>query len=230
MRRMSAIGRFRSVRSTAQKLPVGFEERSVRRQRLNVATWWGANVAALPRELHVGWGYGRQKHERPNVSLKRGCMASAGIGFALLLLLLWPYRLETVESTMSANETGCVISTTSNGGWRERIGVSRVAYPLDIRVFVGDCAGTLEGRPYSATLLSIQSGKVVASGRSCSEGEHADRYPCRLELPPLNTLTGQDRFRVRVTRNKGQDGGVAELRLFLKREWRSGVIDGIISV
>lgn len=154
----------------------------------------------------------------------------AGIGLALLLLLLGPYRLETVESTVSENETGCTISTTSNGGWRERVGASQVAYPVDIRVFVDNCAGSLEGRPYSATLLSMQSGKVVASGRSCSGGEHAEGYPCQLALPPLNTLTGQDRFRVWVSRYKGQDGRFAELRLFVKSEWRSVVIDGLMSV
>ena len=156
--------------------------------------------------------------------------ASAGIGFALLVLLLWQYRLETVESTVSANETGCAISTTSNGGWREGIWTTRVAYPLDVYVFVDNCAGAPEGRPYSAALISMKSGKVIASGLSCSGGEHAERNPCRLELPPLNTLAGQDRFRVRVSRNKGQHAGIADLRLFLKREWRSVVIDVLLSV
>jgi hypothetical protein len=31
---------FAALCFTAQRLPVGFEERSARRQRLNVATWW----------------------------------------------------------------------------------------------------------------------------------------------------------------------------------------------
>lgn len=157
-------------------------------------------------------------------------VASAAIGFALLALLLWRYRLETVESAVSANETGCAISTTSNGGWREEIWTSRVAYPLDIRVFVNNCAGVPKGRPYSAELVSVRSGRVIASGLACSGTEHAKGYPCRIELPALNTLAGQDRFRVRVLKAKGQNAGTAELRLFLKREWRSAVIDGIMSV
>jgi len=46
--------------------------------------------------------------------VKRGCIAaSAAIGLVLLALLLWPYRLETVASTVSANGTGCSISVTS---------------------------------------------------------------------------------------------------------------------
>ncbi len=165
------------------------------------------------------------------LSVKLGCMAaSAAIGFALLVLLLMPYRLETVESIVSANGTGCAISTTSNGGWREEVGASRVAYPLDIFVFVDSCAGVPEGRPLSAELVSARSGKVIALGLSCSGAEHAEGYPCRLELPPLSTLAGHDRFRVRVVKAKGQEPGAAELQLFLKREWRSAVIDGIMSV
>ena len=164
------------------------------------------------------------------MSVKRRCMATAAIGFALLSLLFWPYRSETVESIVSANGTGCAIFTTSNGGWREEVGASRVAYPLDIRVFVESCAGVPEGRPYAAVLESVRSGKVIASGLSCSGAEHAEGFPCRLELPPLTTLSRHDRFRVRVVTAKGQNAGSAELRLFLKREWRSVVIDGIMSV
>jgi hypothetical protein len=43
---VAPIEHFRSVRSTARKLPVGFYERSVCQQRLNVATWWIADIAA----------------------------------------------------------------------------------------------------------------------------------------------------------------------------------------
>lgn len=157
-------------------------------------------------------------------------VASAVIGVVLLAFLLWPYRLETVESIVSANETGCAISTTSNGGWHYEVLTARVAYPLDIRVFVDSCAGVPEGRPYSATLVSVRSEKVIASGLSCSGAEHAEGYSCRLELPPLHTLSGQDRFHVRVVTAKGQNVGTAELQLFLKHEWRSVVIDGIMSV
>jgi hypothetical protein len=49
-------------------------------------------------------------------------------------------------------------------------------------------------------------------------------------VPPLDTLIGQDRFRVRVLKAKGQNERSAELRLFIKREWRSVVIDGLMSV
>jgi hypothetical protein len=165
------------------------------------------------------------------VTVKRGCIfASVAIGVVLLALLSRPYRLETVESIVSANGTGCSISTTSNGGWRKEAWTTRVAYPLDLRVFVDNCAGVPEGRPYSATLVSVRSGTVIASGLSCSGTEHAEGYPCRLKLPPLDTLAGQDRFRVRVLKTKGNDAGTAELQLFLKHEWRSGVIDGIMSV
>jgi hypothetical protein len=165
------------------------------------------------------------------VPVRRGCIAAgAAFSFALAVLLLGPYRLETVESSVSANGTGCAISTTSNGGWREEVGASRVAYPLDIRVFVERCAGVPEGRPNAATLVSLRSGQVVALGLSCSGTEHAEGALCRLELPPLKTLTGQDRFRIRVLKAKGQKESTADLRLFLKSEWRSAVIDGITSV
>jgi len=193
--------------------------------------WWLAAVAATSKAQQVGAANTVALTEGPNVSARRGCIAAiAAIGFPLLALLLWHYRLETVESTVSANETSCSISTTSNGGWREEVWTSRVAYPLDIRVFVDNCSGVPDGRPYSAALVSLRSGKVIASGLSCSGTEHAEGYPCWLELPPLNTLAGQDRFRVRVFKSQGQKAGTAELRLFLKREWRSVVIDGIMSV
>jgi hypothetical protein len=163
--------------------------------------------------------------------VKRGCLAaSAATGFVLLSLLLWPYRSETVESIVSANGTGCKISTTSNGGWHEGIWTSSVAYPLDIRVFLERCAGVPKGRPNAATLVSVPSGKVIASRFSCSRTEHTEGYLCRFELPPLNTLSGQDRFRIRVVTAKGQNVGTAELRLFVQREWRSVVIDGLMSV
>ena len=149
---------------------------------------------------------------------------------ALLVLLLWPYQLETVESAVTANATGCTISTTSNGGWREEAEAARVAYPLDIRVFVDGCSDVPEGRPHSAELVSPSSGKIMALGLSCSGAGHAERYPCRLELPPLDTLAGHNRFIVRVVKAKGQKAGTAELRLILKREWRSIVIDRILSV
>jgi len=121
-------------------------------------------------------------------------------------------------------------SGTSNSGRREEVGVSRVAYPPDIRIFIENCAAVPEGRPNAATLVAVPSGKIIASGLSCSGTEAAEGYPSRLELPPLNTLSGQDRSRVRGVTAKGQKMGPAELRLFLRREWRSVLIDGIMSI
>lgn len=169
--------------------------------------------------------------ERQDVSVKRGCLAGgATMCFALLALLFWHYRLETVESIVTANETGCAISMSSNGGWREEVRNSTVAYPLDIHVFVDKCPGVPEGRPYSAELVSVRSGKILASGLSCSGTEHAKDYPCRLEIPPLNTLVGQDHYRVRVLKVKGHKAKTAELQLLLKRQWRSLVFDALMSV
>jgi hypothetical protein len=156
-------------------------------------------------------------------------LAIALLGVVLLTFLLRPYRLETVEGTVSANETGCAIFTTSNGGWRDDGLVDRVAYPLEIRVFIDGCTGVSDGRPYSATLVSARSGNVVASGLSCAGTDHGAGYPCRLELPPIRTLSGQDRFHVRVVTAKGKEVRTAELQLFRKSEWRSVVIDRIMS-
>lgn len=165
------------------------------------------------------------------MSRTKGCfVVGIALGFALFALLLWPYQLETVESTVTANQTGCAISTTSNGGWRKDASAVRVAYPLDILVFVEDCTGVPEGRPHSAELVAIGSEKVVAIGLSCSGAQHHADYPCRLELPPLHTLAAHDRFRVRVIKTRGQKAGTADLQLILKREWRSVQIDSLLSV
>lgn len=165
------------------------------------------------------------------MSRTKGCLVvGIALGFALLALLLWPYQLETVESTVTANQTGCAISTTSNGGWRKDASAVRVAYPLDILVFVEDCTGVPEGRPHSAELVAIGSEKVVAIGLSCSGAQHHADYPCRLELPPLHTLAAHDCFRVRVIKTRGQKAGTADLQLILKREWRSVQIDSLMSV
>lgn len=170
--------------------------------------------------------------EGPSVKFgKLGCVVTvAGVGVAVLALLAWPYRLETVESTVLANSTGCAVSTQSYGGWREKGWTSQVAYPLQIFVFVEDCAGAPQGRPYSAELKPVTSGKVIALGLSCSGTEHAEGYPCRLEMPPLTTLVGHDQTLVRVVKVRGQKPGAAEVRLFIKREWRSAVLDAIMSV
>jgi len=73
---------------------------------------------------------------------KSGCIFGlAVVAMALLGVLLWPYRSESIESAVSANQTGGAISSTSNGGWREdvaaqAIGTSRVANLLSIIEFV----------------------------------------------------------------------------------------------
>jgi len=41
---MTDFGRFQSVRFAARKLPVGFRQRWSCSDRLNVATWWKADV------------------------------------------------------------------------------------------------------------------------------------------------------------------------------------------
>lgn len=163
--------------------------------------------------------------------IKRGrVVASAAIGLALFSLMLWPYRLETVESIVSANQTGCAISTTSNGGWRNGVLAARVAYPLDVRVFVGSCTGAPKGRPDAAAIVSMPSEKVIASGLSCAGSGHAEGYPCRLEMPALYTLSGRDHYLVQVVTTKGREVPTAELRLIIKREWRYVVFDALMSV
>jgi hypothetical protein len=163
--------------------------------------------------------------------MKRGyVVASAAMGFALLCLMLWPYRLETVESIVSANQTGCTISTTSNGGWRNGVLATRVAYPLDVRVFVNNCDDAPKGRPDATALVSMPSEKVIASGLSCARSRHEEGYPCRLEMPALYTLSGQDHYLVQVMTTKGGEVRSAELRLLIKHEWRSVVFDALMSV
>jgi hypothetical protein len=165
------------------------------------------------------------------VSLSRGSKTT-GTWLALLLLalLLWPYRLESVESAVLLNTTGCTIRTTSNSGWREDAWTSRVAYPLKVLVFVESCAGVAEGRPHSAAVAAGRSGELIASNFSCAGARYAKGLPCRLELPRIDTLTGQDRFRVSVSKVIGQTTGTAELRLFIKRQWRSVALDALMSV
>lgn len=163
--------------------------------------------------------------------IKRGSVvAGAAMGVALFSLMIWPCRVETVESIVSANQTGCAISTTSNGGWRTGVLADQVAYPLDVRVFVDSCDDALKGRPDTAALVSMPSEKVIASGLSCAGSGHTEGYPCRLEMPALYTLSGQDHYSVQVVTTKGGEVRTAELRLFIKHEWRSVVFDALMSV
>jgi hypothetical protein len=144
--------------------------------------------------------------------------------------MLWHYRLETIESIVSENQTGCEISTTSNGGWRNGVLSAQVAYPLDVRIFVDSCDGAPKGRPDATALVSVPSGKVIASGLSCAGSTHVEGYPCRLEIPALYTLSGQDHYRVQVVTTKGEKVRTAELRLLIRHEWRSVVLDALMSV
>ena len=167
---------------------------------------------------------------------KSGCIFGlAAVAMALVGVLLWPYRSESIESAVSANQTGCAISSTSNGGWREdvaapAIGTSRVAYPLSIIVFVNSCRGVPDGKPYSADLLSASSGKVIAQGVSCAGAIAAKAYPCRLELPPLASLERQDTYLVRVAKADGERVRTAKVRLYRQTRWRSLAVDAMMSV
>jgi hypothetical protein len=169
--------------------------------------------------------------------VKRGCaVGCAAVAIAFLALLLWPYRLETIESLVSQNETGCSIFTTSVGGWNTEpmalgLKAERVAYPLDVRVFIVGCDGVPEGRPYSAELVCASAGAVITRGQSCADAGPAEGIRlCRLELPPLATLTGQDRYLVRVAKRRGDTPRTASIRLYLFRTWRSVVLAAIGSV
>ncbi|MHA6719232.1 hypothetical protein ACX40Y_07225, partial [Sphingomonas sp. RS6] len=168
--------------------------------------------------------------------VKRGWIfILAAVPTALLAFFLWPYRSETIESNISKNNTGCSISVTSNGGWKNEmylpgIWASRVAYPLDVRVFVDECRNLPEGRPYSVDLVSTASGTIIARGMYCAENSRSEDYPCQLELPPLASLTDQNRYVVRVRTARRHTVVTARIQLYLKREWRSVGIDAMLSV
>ena len=167
---------------------------------------------------------------------KRGCIVAAALAVLVLsVAFLWPYQAESIEGIVVENHTGCSIAVTSNGGWREEavapgITASRVAYPLEVIAFVDGCRGLSDERPYSAELVSSGSGQIVARGLSCAGADHSEGYPCRLEMPPIATLRGQDRYRVRVVRQAGHAPRTADIRLNLEREWRSVVWDALMPV
>ena len=122
---------------------------------------------------------------------------------------------------------------TSNGGWHDEviapgITASRVTYPLKVNAFISDCPGILDGQPYSAELVSMRSGELVARGTSCADRFEGD--PCRLEMPPIAALPGEDRYRISVVRRAGHMPLTADINLRLKREWRSVVWDALMSV
>jgi len=167
--------------------------------------------------------------------VNRGCaIVAILVAFGLLAPFCWRYRLDTIESAVSRNETGCHIDTTSNGGWKSRsigpgIAAEEVAYPLDIRVFVTACPSAAGGKPYAAQLVSATSGRVVARGLACGKAPEPD-FPCRLEIPPLASLEGSDRYIVRVLRVPGEPVRRADLRLYVSHAWRSVLLDALGSV
>lgn len=167
--------------------------------------------------------------------MKRGCAVVATIAaLGPLALFCWPYRLDTVESSVSRNQTGCHVDTTSNGGWKSRsivpgIEADEVAYPLEVYVFITACPAVPHGRPYAAELISATSGKVIARGLACANAPEED-LPCRLEIPPVASLEGSDRYTVRLLRMPGETIRRADLRLYVSHSWRSVVLDTIGSV
>ncbi|MES2045521.1 MAG: hypothetical protein V4475_16740 [Pseudomonadota bacterium] len=164
--------------------------------------------------------------------MKRGCAIVAILAvLGLLALFCWPYRLDTIESSVSRNQTGCHIDTTSHGGWKSRsigpgIEAEEVAYPLEIYVFVTACPAVPNGRPYAAELVSVTSGKVVAHGLACANAPEED-LPCRLQMPPVASLAGADRYVVRVLGAHGAPVRRADLRLYVSHAWRSVVLDRV---
>lgn len=161
--------------------------------------------------------------------MRRGCVIAIVAGLALLAPFCWPYRLDAVESAASRNETGCHIDTTSHGGWKSRsiglgIDAEEVAYPLEMYVFVTDCPAVPDGRPYAADLVSVATGKVIARGLACADAPE-ENFPCRLQMPPIASLSGSDRCVVRVLVARGAPVKHADVRLYVSHAWRSVVLD-----
>lgn len=167
--------------------------------------------------------------------VKRGCAGLAIMTMiGLLAVLCLPYRLETVEGAVSANETGCTVEVANYSGWKSRvigplIDAEDVAYPLQVYVFVTACSGVSKGRPYAAGVISVSSGKLVARGLACGNAPEAD-LPCRLEMPAVRSLEKSNRYVVRVLRAPGEAIRGANVRLHVSHEWRNVVLDAIGSV
>lgn len=162
--------------------------------------------------------------------MKPGCAIVAIIAtIGSLTLFCWPYRLDAIESSVSRNQSGCQIDTTSNGGWKSHsiapgIDAEEVAYPLDVRVFVAACPATPNGRPYAVDLISVASGKVVARGLACANAPEDD-FPCRLEMPPVASPEESGRYIVRIWRSPSEPAKLAELTLYVSHAWRSALLD-----
>jgi hypothetical protein len=166
---------------------------------------------------------------------KRGCAGVAALVIiGLLVTLCWPYRSDNIESAASKNGTGCVVDVTNHSGWKSRsigagINADEVVYPLNVYVFVTDCPGVPHGRPYAVELRSATSGKVVARGLACANAPEED-FPCRMEMSPIASLDGADRYVVRVQAMSGEPVRAVNLRLYVSHEWRSVVLDRLGSV
>jgi len=165
--------------------------------------------------------------------VKKGCAIAASVVIGLAALLYWPYRLETIVGIVSRNEAKCVVEAINHSGWAEHsiapgISAESVKYPLQLFVFITDCPGVPDGRPFAAELID-PSGKVVARGLACSDAPTKD-YPCRLEAPPIASLRGADRYIVRVVPARGAAPKDAVLRIESSAEWRSATFDALMSV
>lgn len=162
--------------------------------------------------------------------MKRGCATVAIVAvLSMVAPFCWPYRLDEVASSVSRNGTGCVIDTTSHGGWQSRsigfgVEAEEVAYPLEVYVFVTACPAVANGRPYAAELVSVAKGKVIARGLACANAPEED-FPCRLQMPRIASLAGSDRYIVRVLAAPGAPVRRADLRLYVSHDWRSVLLD-----
>lgn len=166
------------------------------------------------------------------VSLGCGGIALLTV-LAIIMFLCWPLRSEDVVGEVSRNDTGCTVEALNRGGWEYKlllpgIHASDLKEPLNVYVFVSQCAGLPGGKPYAAQLLAAASGRVIARGLECA-GAPASHLPCRLEATPLRRSDPLD-FIVRVERVRGEKPVDAHLRVILKRKWESVVISAMMSV
>lgn len=164
-----------------------------------------------------------------------GCTVAAGlIAAAALLFFTWPYRLQTVVGLVSHNDTGCTIAVNQISDWQEGViapGLSTTSlkFPLTVWVFADACGGLPAGRPYAADLIAVDTGKVIATSKSCAIRVESD-FPCRLEAPPIAAGAPLPRYILRVVRKQGEAARRAEIDVTTPRQWRSGVLDAIMSV
>lgn len=169
---------------------------------------------------------------------KAGVALLVVVALYLLCLLIfffsWPYRLERPAAEVSENTSGCKFSIAQVSGLQTRriaplIDAEDVAYPLDVSVFIHDCAGLSDGRPYAARLFSAGSGNVIAEGLACGGARESDN-DCRLEPPLIASRSASHRFVIQIVRTRGETPRKVDLEITTPHRWRSVVIDGIMSV